>query len=77
MINKHETIYQELTPEEIREQYGLELDEDLEKYVRQINSQSKGKRIKIIYKKGGEKNGWGVYELKWNSAIIRNAEISV
>ena len=55
MINKHETIYQELTPEEIREQYGLELDEDLEKYVRQINSQSKGKRIKIIYKKGGEK----------------------
>ena len=63
MINKHETIYQELTPEEIREQYGLELDEDLEKYVRQINSQSKGKRIKIIYKKGGEKNGWGVYEV--------------
>ena len=57
MINKHETIYQKLTPEEIREQYGLELDEDLEKYVRQINSQSKGKRIKIIYKKGGEKNG--------------------
>lgn len=57
MINKHETIYQELTPDEIREQYGLELDEDLEKYVRQINSQSKGKRIKIIYKKGGEKNG--------------------
>ena len=56
MINKHETIYQELTPEEIREQYGLELDEDLEKYVRQINSQSKGKRIKIIYKKGGGKN---------------------
>jgi hypothetical protein len=57
MINKHETIYQELTPDEIRELYGLQIDEDLEKYVRQINSQSKGKRIKIIYKKGGEKNG--------------------
>lgn len=57
MMNKDEKIYQELTPKEIRDQYGLELDEDLEKYVRQINSQSKGKRIKIIYKKGGEKNG--------------------
>ena len=56
-MNKDEKIYQELTPKEIRDQYGLELDEDLEKYVRQINSQSKGKRIKIIYKKGGEKNG--------------------
>lgn len=51
MINKHETIYQELTPEEIREQYGLQIDEDLEKYVKHINFQSKGRRIKIIYKK--------------------------
>ena len=25
MINKHETIYQELTPDEIREQYGLQI----------------------------------------------------
>ena len=57
MINKHETIYQELTPEEIREQYGLQIDEDLEKYVKKINFQSKGRRIKIIYKKEGEKNG--------------------
>lgn len=56
MINKHETIYQELTPEEIRELYGLQIDEDLEKYVRHINLQSKGKKIKIIYKEG-EKNG--------------------
>lgn len=56
MINKHETIYQELTPEEIRELYGLQIDEDLEKYVRHINLQSKGKKIKIIYKKGGGKN---------------------
>lgn len=57
MMNKDEKIYQELTPKEIRDQYGLELDEDLEKYVRHINSQSKGKRIKIIYKKEGENNG--------------------
>ena len=57
MINKHETIYQELTPKEIRDQYGLELDEDLQKYVKQINLQSKGKKIKIIYNnKEGEKN---------------------
>ena len=52
MINKYETIYQELTPKEIRDQYGLELDEDVEKYIRNINSQSKGKKIKIIYKRG-------------------------
>ncbi len=57
MINKHETIYQELTPEEIRELYGLQIDEDLEKYVKHINLQSKGKKIKIIYKKEGEENG--------------------
>ena len=56
MINKHETIYQELTPEEVRELYGLEIDEDLEKYVKRVNFQSKGKKIKIVYKKGGEKN---------------------
>jgi len=52
-----EVIYQELTPEEIREQYGLQIDEDLEKYVKHINFQSKGRRIKIIYKKEGEENG--------------------
>ena len=57
MINKHETIYQELTPEEIREQYGLQIDEDLEKYVKKINLQSKGRKIRIVYKKEGEKNG--------------------
>ena len=74
MINKHETIYQELTPKEIRDQYGLELDEDLQKYVKQINLQSKGKKIKIIYNnKEGEKNEWGIYEFRWSSAIIRNA----
>ena len=56
MINKYETIYQELTPDEIREQYGLQIDEDLEKYVKKINFQSKGRKIKIIYKKGGGKN---------------------
>lgn len=73
MINKHETIYQELTPEEVRELYGLEIDEDLEKYVKRVNFQSKGRKIKIIYKKGGEKNDWGVYEFKWGSDIIRDA----
>ena len=57
MKNKHETLYQELTPEEIRELYGLQIDEDLEKYVKHINLQSKGKKIKIIYKKEGEENG--------------------
>ena len=77
MINKHETIYQELTPEEIREQYGLQIDEDLEKYVKKINLQSKGRKIKIVYKKGGEKNAWGIHEFKWGSAIIRTAEIRV
>ncbi len=56
MINKHETIYQELTPDEIRKLYGLQIDEDLEKYVKKINLQSKGRKIKIVYKKSGEKN---------------------
>ena len=69
--------YEKLTPKQIREKYGLEIDEDLEKYVKNINLQSKGRKIEIIHKKGGVKNDWGVYELKWNSAIIRNAEISV
>ena len=73
MINKHETIYQELTPEEIREQYGLQIDEDLEKYVKKINFQSKGRRIKIIYKKEGEENGWGIYEYGRNTETFRDA----
>lgn len=77
MINKHETIYQELTPDEIREQYGLQIDEDLEKYVKNVNLKSKGRKIKIVYKKGGEKNAWGIHEFKRGSAIIRNAEIRV
>ena len=55
-MNKDRKIYQELTPKEIRDQYGLELDEDLEKYVKKVNLQSKGRKIKIVYKKGGEKN---------------------
>lgn len=52
MMNKEEKNYQELTPKEIQDQYGLEADEDLEKYVKHINFQSKGKKIKIIYKRG-------------------------
>lgn len=77
MINKHETIYQELTPDEIRELYGLQIDEDLEKYVRHINLQSKGKKIKIIYKKGGGKNDWGVYEYGWSTETFGHAKVSV
>lgn len=50
--------YEKLTPKQIREEYGLESDEDLQKYVKNINWQSKGKKIKIIYNnKEGEKNG--------------------
>ncbi len=48
--------YEKLTPKQIREKYGLEIDEDLEKYVKNINLQSKGRKIEIIYKKGGVKN---------------------
>jgi len=76
MINKHETIYQELTPKEIRDQYGLELDEDVEKYIRNINSQSKGKKIKIIYKRG-DKNEWRIYEYGWSTETFGNAKVSV
>lgn len=49
--------YEKLTPKQIREKYGLEIDEDLEKYVKKVNLQSKGRKIKIVYKKEGEKNG--------------------
>ena len=48
--------YEKLTPKQIRKLYGLESDEDLQKYVKNINLQSKGKKIKIIYKKEGERN---------------------
>ena len=49
--------YEKLTQKQIREKYGLEIDEDLEKYVKKVNLQSKGRKIKIVYKKEGEKNG--------------------
>ena len=45
MINKHKTIYQELTPKEIRDQYGLELDEDVEKYIRNIMKERKNRKM--------------------------------
>ncbi len=41
-----------LTPEEIREIYGLQEDEDLYKFVKQVNNSSKGSRITIIKEKG-------------------------
>lgn len=69
--------YEKLTPKQIREKYGLEIDEDLEKYVKNINLQSKGRKIEIIYKKGGDKNDWGVYEYGWSTATFGNAKVWV
>ena len=46
-MEKHD--YQEfLTPEELREAYDLEKDEDLVEFVRKINMLSKGSKIRII-----------------------------
>lgn len=44
-----------LTPEEIREMYGLQEDEDLYKFVKEVNNTSKGTRI-IIINQEGDKN---------------------
>lgn len=41
-----------LTPEEIREMYGLEKEEDLYKFVKRVNNISKGTRIVIINQEG-------------------------
>lgn len=41
-----------LTPEEIREIYGLQEDEDLYKFIKELNNTSKGTRIVIISKEG-------------------------
>ena len=46
-MEKHD--YQEfLTPEELREAYDLEKDEDLVEFVRKINMLSKGSKIVLI-----------------------------
>lgn len=37
-----------LTPQELRELYDLEEDEDLREFVRKINMLSKGTKIRII-----------------------------
>lgn len=37
-----------LTPKELRETYGLEEEEDLNRFVRKINLLSKGTKIRII-----------------------------
>lgn len=50
-MSKHE-CEELLTAEEIRQMYGLEKDEDLYKFVKQVNSISKGTRIVIISKEG-------------------------
>ena len=41
-----------LTPAEIRKMYGLEYDEDLQKFIEKVNATSKGSRITIIKEKG-------------------------
>lgn len=46
--------YQEfLTPEELREAYDLEKDEDLVKFVRKINMLSKGSKIILLEESQG------------------------
>ena len=46
--------YQEfLTPEELREAYDLEKDEDLVEFVRKINMLSKGSKIILIEESQG------------------------
>lgn len=47
--NEHEEF---LTPKEIRETYGLQEDEDIYKFVKEVNNISKGTRIVIINKEG-------------------------
>ena len=50
MKRDYNSQYEEyMTPEEIREMYSLEYDENLEKFVNKINKLSKGKRIVIYY----------------------------
>lgn len=41
-----------LSPQEIREMYGLEEDEDLEKFIEKVNATSKGSKIVILSKEG-------------------------
>ena len=48
-MSKYEEV---LTPEEIREMYGLELEEDIYKFVKRVNATSKGSKIVILSKEG-------------------------
>ena len=51
-MEKHD--YQEfLTPEELRETYDLEKDEDLVEFVRKINMLSKGSKIILLEESQG------------------------
>ena len=51
-MEKHD--YQEfLTPEELREAYDLEKDEDLVEFVRKINMLSKGSKIILLEESQG------------------------
>lgn len=50
MKRDYNSQYEEyMTPEEIREMYSLEYDENLEKFVDKVNKLSKGRRIVIYY----------------------------
>lgn len=56
-MSKHE--HEEfLSPQEIRKMYGLEQNEDLQKFINRVNATSKGSKIVILSKEGeqNEKN---------------------
>ena len=46
-----------LTPQELRETYGLEEDEDLMEFIRKINALSKGTKIRIIEESQSQSQG--------------------
>lgn len=48
-MSQHEEF---LTPAEIRKMYGLEYDEDLQKFIEKVNATSKGSKIVILSKEG-------------------------
>ncbi len=53
-MSKHE--HEEfLSPKEIRKMYGLQKDEDIQKFVNKVNNSSKGSRI-VILNQAGDNN---------------------
>lgn len=54
MKREYNSDYEEyLTPEEIRKMYSLEYNEDIEKFVSNVNKLSKGKKIVIYVESDG------------------------